>query len=400
MKKLTNTLLIGLSLFLLAACNPVDERLETTENYQQPLDLNLAAFDPEIVDTLANLEPQLHLMRHSGWSLEDGEWVLLNEISLINLITGEELANFEFGEEYDIMQIWVLEDEYFVVDLWITSFATGGISHSELVVFNDRLEIIKRLPYDIEMELEQTLSSAVLRFVDGNLFAYLLESRHSQLRELVNPLRINMHTFEVEVFENVNEYFGIMHKFIDNNQIFVTETEVFWDEGRVSSRYGILDLENESTQFFEKEDFRYGNLDFKGEQVLIGEMRSLDLSMLSEVTLFNFESMTSKGIALEGEESAWARFAYDENYIVTVNEEASAFRKYDVYGRLVTEVEIEMPTTISGVDEFTQQSTPHFSKEFEIFSLTPKIYVILTTISFTSPGAFLSDYHLQLVILP
>lgn len=407
MKKL-KILTMGIFLILLTACHVDNENQEIAEARQgtvnqrdnvmiEPVD------DEEITDALTNLEPMIRLISDQDWDIYEGRWQ--NRILLLDLATGAILASHEFNDDDHFGGLWDLGEGYYGVHVWEFDENNYQIN-PRIVVFDQQLTIFETIFYVTPDDF--VLWNAYLKFQDGELFAYLLEvpepgSRES--RPLLNPLRFNFQTGEIEILVELEEPIAHMHQFVGEHQIFVTEFVVLFDEGEKTSRYGILDLEAGITHFFEKEDFAYGRLDFRDDKVLISESPPAGPQLRNEVIVFEFENMTSEIIQLTGEgDSIYARFSYDGDHIVTINEESSTFRKYDMNGLIINEIEIVILTSMARAEEMFDLE-PEFIQErllnsFEIFPISEQLYVIHTTSTLMGTGIFLSDLHIQAITLP
>ena len=399
MKK-TNLAIIGLFIVLLVACNPSSEDGLTSGGGQESSGSS-PIFDEEIKAVLEDLAPRPHLVNNSGWDTNQTPWEWVNKISLIDLTTGNILASYEFESHIQLSHPTglALGNGYYAVGAWVVDPITFEYLEREVMIFNDSLEVIDTVFYDIDVV--SPLHWGFLQFREGELIAYTLEIQDEVSSGELNPVAFNLHTGEIEILADIDENIGMMQKFIGDNQIFVIGQIEFWDRGSITTRYGIVDLETETVQLFEKEYFSFGTLDFNGSQVLIGESHSVGPAVLNEVVVFNVENMSSQTILLEGEEeSHWVRFSYDGNHIVTVNEGLSLFRKYDLNGELVAEMEIEIPSTLPQAEEFMDDPQARVVNSFEVFPLTSEVYVIFTTVSFIVSGMFLFEYHHQLVVLP
>jgi len=122
---------------------------------------------------------------------------------------------------------------------------------------------------------------------------------------------------------------------------------------------------------------------FNGSSIMFNEVWHHwdQRELMNEVIVFNLENMSSEVIQLGHGDSLWARPSFDENYIVTINENESVFRKYDMNGNIVAETEIVIPF------DFDNDS-------FEIFPLTDEIYAIHIHTSMFADGR-----HIQMITL-
>ena len=205
--------------------------------------------------------------------------------------------------------------------------------------------------------------------------------------------RVNVHTGEIEDLFEI-EVSLRLHKFVNEHQIFISDQTVDWVAGRVHTHYGILDLQSGETHLFNREDFAIGSLDFKDLKVLISNNPSLEFYS-QEVVIFDFENMTSELISLEEKDVFSTRFSYDGHHFVTINGEESVFRKYDLSGVLVVELELDLPRTIIGVSETFEDEIFHYG--FEIFPISEDTYVLHINVLGTYFG---NDHHIQIITIP
>jgi len=375
-------------LVLVACSNDGAETLDIMTNEYDPhmelrnLEPRSGIMEPindDIVEVLVNLYPIPYLISH--------QLMGLNKISLIDLTSGETIAYYKFDVDYQIHDLWDLGNGYYAVHVWRIDDETFSDIDHQVIIFGEYLEKLEVIFYDVEAT--SPLFFGILALLEGELIAYTMEPGHvEQIREPLNLMRFNMHTGEIENLIKMDEYVGHLHQFIGENQIFITDRVIFFDEGRMSSKYGILDLETELTHFFIKEDFGYGHIDFRDSQVLISEGFPVGPPLRNEVIVFDVENMSSKIVQLEDREGIWARFSFEGNHIVTINVDEFVFRKYDFSGIVVAEIELERPShveNVSGFEDFT---------DFEIFSITDEIYAIHTSVSSAL------DRHIQFIILP
>ena len=389
MKKLL-LLIVGLSLVGCGSNNSTQS--ESTDTNQ-----TTSIEAEEIRNSLTELEPIPYLVHHP-FTWETDRWVW--QISAVDLLTGDILANYEFSEEESFYGLWYLGDGHHA--LWIrnNSHENYDLGH-EIIILNESLEILEVISYDVNTA--PWISSGFLQLEDGELVAYSFDpgSGGSAPRPIADPVRFNFHTGERAVLTEMDEPIEQMHQFVGENQVFVTEKITFIDEGRIITRYGILDLETNATHFFEESYFNHERLAFNHPYVLINESHPLP-PLRSEVILFNTETMSSEFAPLEGEESIWVHFSYDGNHLVTINEELSTFRKYNFSGTLVTEVELELFSNF-GIAEWVEEGDldlDDISYGFRIIPITDQVYAVHTNVFHRVQGALLDTNHFQLVILP
>ena len=376
--KYTKTLVV-LLLVLLSACTI--NRDEITEDESAGIVLS-PIVDNEVIEELAVLDPMPHISAYQ------------NQITLLDLVTGEILANYDFNEEERIDEVWDLGDGFYA------AWGGGWRNHPQgfvendfrIVIFDENLTPLETLLYDDE-ELPMLFLS-VLRFVDGELFVYGPDNRNINwdTDSTTNLLRINVHTEEIDILFEV-ELSLFFYEFIDDQQILVFDQITDWAAGRVHTQYGVLNLETGEIQSFVREGFAQGHIDFHGSKVLIAE-RHVTVEVENEVIVFDLEDMSSEFIQLEHEESRWARFSLDGHHIVTINEEAYVFRKYDLNGAIIAEVDIERHPSIDDIDD-----VDFIAIDFEIFPITEQTYALHTHLSFISHDLFTIEHHIQFISL-
>ena len=400
MRKIFVLLVSSFFLVLLTSCivrNEDFEIVEQGDGSERHTGIGqLEPDDEEIVDFLSELEPIPFLMRHHPEWIDD-RWTD-EEIYLIDLLTGEILATHKF-ERYQMVGWWELNG-YYAVELWEIDENLFDVEH-KIVILDNTLNLVDIIYHDTK--IIPGFVSGFLKFEYGNLYAYVTESDEQFPGEIMNPLRVNLHTSEVETLAEINDFIQTMHRFVGENQIFVTDYVVIFDQGRMSTRYGVLDIDTGSVHYLVKENFAFGHLDFIDGKVLISEGLPVGPPLLNEVILFNLETLLSETVQLKSGESNWAYFSYDGNSIVTVNQEENLFRKYDFNGKLMMEIDIYLPSTISGLDEFSEEALTYSSDiaySFQIFSVTEEVYLVLTTSYIWVSGIFLSDQHIQIIVLP
>ena len=394
--------LIGLfAIVSLSACNTNDEIVGEPENFKSTGIIVLPVTDEEIIEELEVVGSVPHII------LDE------NQVLLLDLTTGERIAIYELNENmfehYDFTEnvlenyyfseniyvnfgeTWILGSSYYAVEvissgLW--DFEAGDFEiypETRIIIFDKNLNPIEVLAYDAE-ELP-LLFDSVLRFVDGNLFVYGLEwNGNTEVESTINFLRVNVHTGEVETLFAMEDWLSF-HEFISDHHIFISSQTTDWNAGRVNTKYGVLDLETGDIQSFEREGFARGHVEFHGSKVLIAE-RHVTVEVGNEIIVFNLEDMSNKFIELEDEESMWARFSFDGNYIVTINETASVFRKYDMNGTMIAEVDIEHPSGSDTVDIM--------GVDFKILPITEQTYAIHMHID----SILTTESHLQFITLP
>jgi len=385
----------GFCLTLLVACNSSDDNLRTTGTGSGTPEIRMTApLDDEIRDVLENLDPIFRLTRKSEWSNERNNWI--NELLLIDVITGDIVATHEVEVGYSFFEPIDLGNGYYIIEM--ASRDDESLEYM-IVILDAMLNIVDTVFYDID--LVSPLHVGFFKFTEGELIAYALEMWDEVPVGNLNPVAFNLHTGEIEILAEVDEFISNMHRFVGENQIFTTQLITLWDQGRITTSYGIIDIETGETHFFEKEDFGYGNIDFHSKRVLMSERHSMGPALINEVLIFEIETMTSTSVILEDEESHWARFSYDGNHIMTINEEASVLRKYDFNGVIIAEIEVEIPSVVTASEDYANDPNAYFWQTFEIIPLAENVYVIFTISTFGIPmGIEISEYFSQIIVLP
>jgi len=343
-------LLIAGVIAILVGCNSE----ENPYNSQPSISDNMMILpdDEEIIDFLSTLEPKPLIMHPSPvWLADENRW--LYSISLLDLLTGEILASYEFSEdEHFSSDLWDLGEGFYAIKVWENDENFSAIEQ-RIIILDVSLNMVDTLFYDVDLFLG--LHTGFLKLENSELIVYMIEPGGEFQGVILNPLRVNLHTEEVEVLAEVDEFIHMMHRYVGENKIFVTDSLADFNTGHMSTKYGILDLVTGSVHFLEKEGFRHSHLGFTDDQVLISESTSVGPPLLNEVVLFDLNNMSSESIQLGEEESIWARFSYDGNYIVTINQEESRFKKYDFSGNMIVEMEIYLTSTVSGIDVFSEE---------------------------------------------
>jgi len=383
--KYVGILALLLMLTLLSGCsrdggNDYDDRAETAHVSNEMPQIQIP---DEVIEEVANLEPVLHL------SYE------LNEVSLLDVTTGEQVAVYAFDEDEVVERVWDLGDGYYAAwvgeeslwvlaqRLWLEEGNTGMADvefdyrnqsehHFRIVIFDANLTVLDAVPYD-EEEL-MSLFGSVVRFVNGEFFVY---GTHLDSNCFLNAAcdfqRINVHTAEIETlleFENSQPL--ISHGFVGDQQMLVTVSNSSGGPGQTeapsfSIRYGIFDLETQELQLFEKENFWKLEVIYTDSTMLISGMNTEAGWAMGErrgeVIVFDIASMTSEVIQLGYEGDFTMQFSFDGNDIMIINDTESVVRKYDLNGEIVAEVEAGLPSDLNALNT-------------HIFPLNERIYAI------------------------
>lgn len=314
----------------------------------------------EIVDDeLAEVLAELGVFPYLTSKIEEG-----SKLAMLNLITGDIMASYDIPEDALVNFIKDLENGYFVVHL-IPWFFHENVPDFPFIIFDETLTPVETILFDGET---LPFIMDVMKLVDGELFVYGWgwtgdwsgwEDWEDWSHVGNEFLRVNIHTNEVEIlFESDYETStraSTLHKFINSTQILTSALTTVEATGAFSTTVGILDLDiGELIYEFELDSFAILNSDFRASKILFSESLIAPGRERNEVLIFDIESwdhqMVSLGFNNENvlQESFWARLSFDGNHVVTVNIEESVFRKYDIKGVVVAEVEIETGILKSG----------------------------------------------------
>lgn len=332
---------------------------------------------------LENLEPIPHIVSNGFHSIQ------ANQVILLNLATGQPIKVYDF-DEYDVVTsvldfgnnyygAWVSNE-----DLWTRSWRLGlelpedhdFSYHREhnlkLVIFDHNL-----VPIDT-LYMEEELS----------LFAFDLNKQNTVFEngELItttaswvtgNYQRINIHTGEIEVLVENLENMNIM-SLINQDQAIVES----WTELE-NAELGILNFQTGEVAPFEIQDFLPNTFILNETTILVKEYKTCwnwrNTGVTDRIMIIDSQSFEIEMIQLEKGDGRWAQPSYDENHIVTVNENESVFRKYDLLGNVVAETGIFIPFNFR-------------NDLFEILPINDEVYAIHIHTSLFDSGR-----HIQMV---
>ena len=371
--------LLGL-IFLLAACQTANE-LQPQEveapTLEQPADSDLATASLEIVPYLTRYE----------------ETVLL-----INLATGETLASHVLPEENG----WVEE----VFDFNNGNFAAlvgvsgdvhlsmrGEIDTEEVdwdndahdhqlrfLIFDQELNVLEEFPIDEQKFSDNghyislgSITRNVATFENDELVLYFSPNVFTGVSEY-SIQRYNVHTGEFMVIvQGIDTQIMELEKTTNPQYLFFTGRNGGPGIGDPSTIYGTINIETgeintESTQGFwdlvQTVDDSYAVL------VAGGGWDGLR----GKVMILNLATLEYDVMQLEDDVQDWLvqRLSYDQKHIVTLNDEQTYFRKYEIEsGDLITEVAVE--------SDFGDV----WGNFINIFPITESIYSIHTINSFS-----------------
>jgi len=374
-------LLVGI--FLLVACHEnggsygKNEHVDATEVAYISDERPQLQMPDEIIEEVENLTPILYLSSQ------------LNQVSLFDLTIGEQVAVYQFDEYEVVQEIWDLGDDYFAVfvgyeNSWVRAqrlwLEEGNIGMADvewdertqternfrLVIFDESLTVLDTVPYDEEEHMSIGYGRYV-RLVNGEFFVYGTHfDSNCMLNGVCNFQRLNAHTAEVEAlfgFERGQSL--VAHGFVGEYQMLLSATS---DGGQMdgplfSIQYGIFDLATGEKHLFERENFLQLEVIYSDSSVLISGLNTANEVRSGEVIVFDTENMMSEVIQLGYKGSFAIQFSFDGEHIVTINDSESVFRKYDLNGTIVAEVETDFPYNLNPFNT-------------HIFPLSDHLYVI------------------------
>ena len=371
------------SFFLLVSCNDTDPSVvnsqeedwnEEGEAFVEPEPIGTVLTpitDDMLAETLEQLERNLHL----DITVDETIWKLV----MRDLVTWEELATYALADGEHVSFSRELENGYFLVQI-SPLFWDEDTPELPFIIFDDNLTPVETIWFEGEV---LPFPMEIVRLIDEQLYIYgwgwsgdWAEIDDWTLMD-TEFLKVNIHTGEFEVLfvsegETQNHS---LHQFINETQILTSRLTTVEATGEFRTRIGILDIVlGEFVYEFELDNFAILDSDFQDSTVLFSESRIALGRERNEVLIFDTDNRVYQMVSLAASdenfftESFRARLSLDGNHIVTINEGASVFRKYDVDGMLVAEVEIE-------IEAFNYYGF-EIENNFEIFPLTDKIYAI------------------------
>jgi len=352
------------------------------------------------------LEPIPYLTRNEG-----------NEASvvLIDLVTGEILATYDVeGENAWVSRVFDFNNGYFAALVGVSSqidLAFRGLidfddidSEREhdyqprFLIFDQDLNLLETLSIDENSVYAEWINFSrmtdVLIFDDGELLVYF--SPISAVFDGNNAyiIEYNLHTGEVKNFAtNVREVGEML--FIDSERLFFAHSafEGENDElGMFVTTYGVLNVLTGEVSVRREEGFAYQQFIATETHVLMSEQdrRWDDVELDNAVMLLNLLTMESQLLSLGEGDSLWAYLSLDVEHVVTISEDLSYFRKYQISsGSLIHEIAIDP------MREYIMVGDMRFSFSPVISPITESIYAVslfIHTIGF-------SQIH-QLVTIP
>jgi len=370
-------------ILLLSACSITNDIEAGNDIIDEESPWNMPMVDAEVIAELLDSDPVPH-------------WIVMNrQYLLMDLISGEILSEFEVDEGGFILGAWNLDNGY------VFQKGHPRDQESRLIILDDMFNYIETLEYNEDESL--MLFSSVLRFSDDELIVYGPRwNEYWDTDPLTDFLRFNVHTGEIEELFKIEGSMRL-YDFIGDNQIFISNQNTDWEAAFVYRDYGILSLDTGEIALFESDNFAYGDVFFQDTKVLLSEAHpQQNQAYQNEILILNTQDMSSTFIQVKNGDGISAHFSFDGQHIVTINEEASVFRKYNLNGEIIVEIKIELPIDIEGIDEFSEEELADaiFSRTFEIFAITDQIYAVHTRISIYSHWFSLRDYYIQHITFP
>ena len=296
-----------------------------------------------------------------------------NSVVLIDAISNERLLILTLDDEWEIIDIFNSNDGYFALfvaipiseedvnDENIFDFFSNFGDYVKYLILDEELNVIDELFITDERLLSNWFTIArtsYTTFVDGQLMIYYVEDQLNffALRDSDdNALRrYNLHTGTIDILFEIpyeNLFIRAIRK-IDNETVFF----VFNQSVDADAKFGFLDLTTEELNTF-NESFDWAGwqdqFPFSGNHVLFNEAPDpnylvpgqADNFVLArgEVLIINVETRQRHFVGLPGLESMHATLSLDGQYIVTIDDAFTFFRKYDVItGSLIFEQEVNI----------------------------------------------------------
>ena len=384
--KYLNKLLVFLLIILLSACSNNDD---------YPTEVNDIIIDETNYEN-NEIVTSGYLDENYGNSRPYAFRNYFNKVSIIDLTTGVSLNTYLFDEYEIIHQIWNLDNGYIVA---LVGYENLFSRESRLrmlennndfdfsdIEFDDRTfaeRNFRFLVFDVNLNILTTTdhSSYVdlgyVKYSNGQVYAYDWVSRSEE--GMFGPWdlqRINLLTGESSVVLVDFAPLNIMG-FIDNDTA-ILNGNMGGETGSVFR--GILNVNTGEKESFGIDEFIPRAFISNGANWIITEAntRWFGGEITSQVFVLNADTMIGEMVQLIDEDSYWARLGLDGDFIVALDQTDSIFRKYDLNGNVVSEIEIELP-----VD----------SNTFEIFPITNEKHLLSIQM--------LDDVqHLQIIILP
>lgn len=331
------------------------------------------------------------------WNLEEE-----NSVVLVDKASDERLQILTFdATELEIIDIFNSNSGDFALFVGIPlseseiengnffDFISNFGDDVKYLILDDKLNVIDELFITDEYLLRNWFTLALTSdtaFVDGQLMIYYVEERFwgMALWEGGNPMlrRYNLHTGETDVlFENLDETLIVqaIRKIDDDIFFFV----VFQSADNPNLQFGFIDLEYENKTLYHKLfNHDNGNLVFSGNHVLFAEgpdpnyliPGQFDSFVLArgEVLIVNTETRAQHTIPLPGMESFWATLSIGGEYIASIDDTFTYFRKYDINtGNLVFEQEVSIEGAIFG------GITVRSNGDYELLSTTLLVDIVI-----------------------
>jgi len=292
--------------------------------------------------------------------MQDGDYINNNDSD--NSFANEVLEVFLLENDVEILNIVESNDGYVALLIFDNSVSNetfniiydwGG--YVKFLIFDTELELVEELFITDEIILNNwltlTMTSDII-FRDGELIIYYVESQRAMWdfgSGIPYLRRYNVHTKETEnVFKLDDENLIINGiKIVSNDLIFFNANHT---ESQGNMFFGFIDLASEEKIVY-YEEFNRGYFVFSGNYVLFteapdqnylipGQINSFVLSQ-GRVFVLNVETKDVHYLFLPGLESMYATLSKCGQFVVTIDDGLTLFKKYDITtGELIFEYEI------------------------------------------------------------
>jgi len=418
--KYAKILTILFTVILLSACNSNGETVdhENAEVTEVTGDESINNESSDIqteknsIEELVDLEPVPYLTRNEATVL------------LIDLVTGAELATYVLEEEHAwVSQVYDFDNGYFAALVGVSSEQhlfhrflmdlddvdwDTVLDHDyqlRFLIFDGELNLLEELPIDTSNATSYEFihfhnMNAFVTFENGELLIYFSPNRAIVGSNYSNIQKYNIHTGELITLFEIDAYITELIKVDDERLFYVRPIDNFHDPNSiVGVEYGVINLVTGETSIHRKE-FHHQQIIATGTHVLMSEQNRRwddDNEPRNAVLRFNILTMESELLALREGDGFWAYLSLDEAHIVTINEDFSYFRKYEITsGNLLYEVAIE-PMEESIVVE---------NEDMAFSSLEVSVVPVIVPITDSSYAIYLDNvlfgfqrFH-QVVIIP
>ncbi|MCL2559859.1 MAG: hypothetical protein FWE07_05170 [Turicibacter sp.] len=391
MKKI-KYLFIMLCFIALTACysdSPDADRNESID----VLPTTEQSIDADVPDPLAALPEVIPRLISQGQVFVFGE-----SLALIDLLTGDILATLELADGADmVVSVFNFDNGDFgalvgvnnPINLYLLEQADDDFDASaameeehdynlHYLILDDELNILQTLPVVNPIVNDPYMHWAThTRFEDGELFVYYSHNHLFHDGDGETVYRYHVHT-------NTNERLLETGLEIAINTLNLTESGHILFAGRrltenaytlgALTYYGFIDLETETVTYFTEYGFNFNAITSVGSQVLINEGLSIAsredgtdhwTTNRDEIILMNMEMLEQAFVSLPEGGSAYARLMPTGTTFVTITDDLSYFKQYDIIDS----------TSVSLTSQTPLQGLPHAERAI-IFPLTDTIFAI------------------------